>query len=235
MSHPRLLYLINGNTYAPVSRLAERFEDYGLHVERFWASRDQFPQTLDGYAGIVLAGSPHGAYEDIPWIHREHQLIQQAAAQGIPMLGICFGSQILASALCGHDQVFRRSTCEIGYIAHRLTPAAAYDPITANLRDGVVMFTWHNDEVRADHADMQILASTPLCPNQVWKWCRGPAWGIQGHIEVGIDIAAAWIEESRDVMVSDGADVDALIASAVDQTMPQTMLTNFAHYIIARK
>jgi GMP synthase (glutamine-hydrolysing) len=234
MSHPRLLYLINGNTYAPVSRLAERFEDYGLQVERFWASRDEFPDMLAGYAGIVLAGSPHGAYEDILWIHREHELIQQAAVAGIPMLGICFGSQILASALCGRDQVFRRATCEIGYIPHRLTPAAAHDPITANLSNGVVMFTWHNDEVRADHADMQILAATPLCPNQVWKWRHGPAWGIQGHIEVSIDIAAAWIEESRDVMVSDGADVDALIASAVDQSLPQTMLANFAHYIMRK-
>ena len=215
MSNPRLLYLINGNTYAPVSRLAERFEDYGLQVERFWASRDQFPAALTGYAGIVLAGSPHGAYEDIPWIHHEHELIHAAAAQGIPMLGICFGSQILASALCGRDQVFRRLTCEIGYIPHHVSSSAAHDPITADLPDGVVMFTWHNDEVRADHPDMQILAATPLCPNQVWKWRCGPAWGIQGHIEVGIDIAAAWIEESRDVMMSDGADVDALIASEI--------------------
>lgn len=232
MTSARLLYLINGNSFQSSARMDERFETWGLTVERFWASRDQFPVDLTGYAGILLAGSPHGAYEDIPWIHREHELIQTAAALGIPMLGVCFGSQILASALCGRDQVFRRTTCEIGYKPHTVHPAAHTDAIAHELHDGVIMFTWHNDEVRADHPDMQILAHTDLCPNQVWKWRHGAVWGIQGHIEVSHDIARAWIEDSREVMVSDGADVDQLIASAVDQTIPQSMLRNFATYII---
>jgi GMP synthase-like glutamine amidotransferase len=231
MTHPRLLYLINGPTYAPLSKLDTRFEDWGLQVERFWAYSNEFPTSLDGYAGIVIAGSPHGAYEDIPWIHREHELIQDAAQRGIPMLGICFGSQILASALCGRDQVFRRSSCEIGYIPHIVHPAAHTDPIASELADGVTMFTWHNDEVKANHPDMTILASTPLCPNQVWRWRDQPVWGIQGHLEIPLALAPAWIEDCRDVMVSDGADVDALIASAVDQTPAQSMLRRFATYI----
>jgi GMP synthase-like glutamine amidotransferase len=93
------------------------------------------------------------------------------------------------------------------------------------------MFTWHNDEVKADHSDMTILASTPLCPNQVWRWRDQPVWGIQGHLEIPLALAPMWIEDCRDVMVSDGADVDALIASAVDQTPAQSMLRRFATYI----
>jgi GMP synthase-like glutamine amidotransferase len=147
------------------------------------------------------------------------------------MLGICFGSQILASALCGRDQVFRRSSCEIGYIPHIVHPAAHTDPIASELADGVTMFTWHNDEVKANHPDMTILASTPLCPNQVWRWRNQPVWGIQGHLEIPLALAPAWIEDCRDVMVNDGADVDALIASAVDQTPAQSMLRRFATYI----
>ena len=231
MTHPRLLYLINGPTYTPLSQLDTRFEGWGLQVERYWAYSNEFPASLDGYAGIVIAGSPHGAYEDIPWIHREHTLIQDAAQRGIPMLGICFGSQILASALCGRDQVFRRSSCEIGYIPHIVHPAAHSDPIASELADGVTMFTWHNDEVKANHPDMTILASTPLCPNQVWRWRDQPVWGIQGHLEIPLALAPTWIEDCRDVMVNDGADVDQLIASAVDQTPAQSMLRRFATYI----
>jgi GMP synthase-like glutamine amidotransferase len=78
---------------------------------------------------------------------------------------------------------------------------------------------------------MTILASTPLCPNQVWRWRDQPVWGIQGHLEIPLALAPAWIEDCRDVMVSDGADVDALIASAVDQTPAQSMLRRFATYI----
>ena len=71
--------------------------------------------------------------------------------------------------------------------AHHVHAAAQHDPIASELSDGVVMFTWHNDEVKADHPDMTILASTPLCPNQVWRWRDQPVWGIQGHLEIPLD------------------------------------------------
>src|SRR5260370_33995544 len=104
----RLLYLANGPTKISVARLDERFASQGLDVDVRWAYQGEFPDDLSDYAGIFLSGSPHGAYEDVPFIHREHELIQSAARREIPMLGICFGSQILGSALCGRDQVFRR-------------------------------------------------------------------------------------------------------------------------------
>ena len=115
MPDAHLLYLGNGRTFQSVAKLDDRFEGWGLTVNRFWAFDGQFPDTLDVFDGIFISGSPHGAYEDIPFIKREHDLIQDAAERGIPMLGICFGSQILASALCGRDQVYRRAHCEIGY------------------------------------------------------------------------------------------------------------------------
>src|SRR5476651_2261246 len=137
-----------------IAKLDDRFEHWGLSVDRYWAYGNEFPDGLSGFDGIFLSGSPHGAYEDIPFIQREHQLISQAAALGIPMLGVCFGSQILASALCGRDQVFRRSACEIGNKWLQATPAAADDPIAAGIVPQVYMFVWHNDEVRAGHPDM---------------------------------------------------------------------------------
>jgi len=211
-----------------VARLDDRFESWGLAVERAWSFNGEFPDTLDGYAGIFLSGSPHGAYEDIPFIHREHALIQDAAARGIPMLGICFGSQILASALCGRDQVFRRSTCEIGYKTLPVTGAARDDAVCGALGQGVHMFVWHNDEVRAGHPDMTIIAQSDDCPNQIWRFRDQHVWGIQGHPEITADQAQIWFEENRARMEKDGADVDTLKASADEATDAKTMLTRFA-------
>ncbi len=231
MPTPTLLYLINGPTRKPISQLDDRFAAFGLSVERYWAYNNEFPTDLTRYQGIVLAGSPHGAYEDIPWIQREHQLIQEAAALGIPMLGICFGSQILASALCGRDQVFRRSTCDIGYVPMQVATVAHADPVVGGMPDASPMFVWHNDEVRAGHPDMVILASSADCPNQVWRWRDQPIWGVQGHLEISLVHAPAWFADCREVMISDGADVDALLANAVEQTAAQTILQRFADYI----
>lgn len=233
MPRKRLLYLGNGRKLQSVAKLDERFEGWGLEVERRWAFNGDFPENLDGYDGIFLSGSPHGAYEDIPFIHREHDLIREAAAREIPMLGICFGSQILASALCGRDQVFRRPNCEIGYKDLPVAPDARHDAICADLGDSVHMFVWHNDEVRADHPDMTVLARSDDCPNQIWRWRDRPFWGIQGHPEITETQAPVWFEENRDRMTLDGADVDALKAAADEAAVAKTMLTRFAALVAA--
>ncbi|MCO5731191.1 type 1 glutamine amidotransferase [Rhizobium sp. SSA_523] len=227
----RLLYLGNGRKFQSVAKLDDRFETWGLNVDRYWAYDGQFPASLKGYDGIFLSGSPHGAYEDIPFILKEHELIQEAAELDIPMLGICFGSQILASALCGRDQVFRRTSCEIGYKHLPLTEAARSDQLARDLVDSVYMFVWHNDEVRAGHADMTILASSDDCPNQIWRYRDRPVWGIQGHPEVTKAQAIAWFEENRERMEADGADIDHLKAEAHEAGEAKTMLTRFAELV----
>jgi GMP synthase-like glutamine amidotransferase len=224
----RLLFLSNGLKRVSIARLDKRFAALGFDVDIQWAYAGEFPDQLDGYAGIFLSGSPHGAYEDIPFIHREHDLIRDAAALGIPMLGICFGSQILASALCGRDQVFRRQTCEVGYKWLDVHAAAAVDPVVHTRAPRVHMFVWHNDEVRDGHPDMQVLASSDLCPNQIWRHRTAPAWGIQGHPEVTRAQFHQWSEESRDRLEGDGADIAALNRTADDAMQAKTMLANFA-------
>ena len=233
MTDATLLYLGNGRSFQSVAKLDDHFEGWGLRLDRRWAYDGDFPDTLDGYDGIFLSGSPHGAYEDIPFIHREHDLIRDAADKGIPMLGICFGSQILASALCGRDQVFRRDFCEIGYKDLPVTGAARGDAVAGGLGDSVHMFVWHNDEVRGDHPDMTILASSDLCPNQIWRWRDAPAWGIQGHPEITRAQAPVWFEENRARMEADGADIDDLKAAAHEAAEAKTMLTRFTDYVKA--
>lgn len=231
MTRKRLLYLGNGTQQTSIAKLDERFESWGLTVDRFWAYGGEFPEKLDGYDGIFLSGSPHGAYEDIGWIHREHELIQDAAARDIPMLGICFGHQILASALCGRDQVFRRTSCEIGYEALAVTEAAKTDALAQDWGDTVRMFVWHNDEVRGGHPDMVILATSGDCPNHVWRHRTARAWGIQGHPEITLSQAPLWFEQNRETMLKDGGDVDAFIAGAEAALEAKSMITRFAELV----
>ncbi len=225
--HVRLLYLQNGPSRTTVSGLETRFAAAGFDVAMVWAYGGEDPGDLRAYDACFVSGSPHGAYEDIDWINREHDWLRTLAEQGSPMLGICFGSQILASALCGRDQVFRRPTCEVGYMDLDVTAAARKDLLARDLGETVHMFVWHNDEVRAAHPDMVVLATSPDCPNHVWRHARHPAWGIQGHPEVSAAQAQGWFESSRARLEADGADVARLKRAARDAVEADTMLVNF--------
>ena len=235
MAAKRLLYLQNGPSRQSATRLDSRFEAFGLEVERRWAYDGDFPEELSGYDGIFLSGSPHGAYEDIPFIHREHELIASAAESGIPMLGVCFGHQILASALCGRDQVFRRSTCDVGYKRLDATTAAFDDEVAGGIYPKLEMFVWHNDEVRPDHPDLRILATSDDCPSQIFRYRDLPIWGIQGHPEVTLEASRAWFEEHRQSLEADGVDVDELHRAATEPREAQTMLRRFADVVGAGK
>ena len=216
-----------------MARLEERFEACGLTLDLRWAFNNDFPDALDDYCGVFLSGSPRAAYEDIGFIHREHELITEAAQCGLPMLGICFGSQILASALCGRDQVFRRPQCEVGYRALELSSMAAADPLMDVLGSTVRMFVWHNDEVRAGHPEMRILARSDECPNQIWRFRDLPVWGIQGHPEVDRKQALHWFELIRPRLEADGAVIAKLVADADDAAEAKTMLHAFARLCLA--
>ena len=226
----RLLFLQNGPRRATVSKLEQRFADAGFEVDFKFAYGGEFPESLDDYEACFLSGSPHGAYEDIPWIHREHALIEELAERGVPTLGICFGSQILGSALCGRDQVFRRQRCEVGWMALDLASESSRDALTSGLERSVHMFVWHNDEVRDGHRDMRILAASPDCPNHVWRYRDLPIWGIQGHPEVNAAQARVWFEDSRKRLEADGADVDALKRDASDGVEAKRLISNFIEH-----
>jgi GMP synthase-like glutamine amidotransferase len=95
---PRLAYLDNGRQPDRDSGLPEFFRAAGMQVETFRAYDEVFPDDPGAFDGILLSGSAHGAYDDVPFIHKEHDFINRAAEAGTPMLGLCFGSQILGSA-----------------------------------------------------------------------------------------------------------------------------------------
>ena len=223
----RLAYLENGPRRDDTSGLPERLSSTGVEVVRFWAFQNEYPANPEEYSGFILSGSPLSAYDDLPFINRQHDFIRELADKKIPTLGLCFGSQILASALCGRDQVFRRTTCEVGYTDLTLTPKAQADVLMRGAGSPVDMFVWHNDEVRPTHPDMNILAHSAACPNHIWRYRDLPIWGIQGHPEVTRENAALWFEKSREALSKDGADVNKLITEARDSNGGLSMLTNF--------
>jgi GMP synthase (glutamine-hydrolysing) len=228
---PRVLYLENSPGSDSSTGVANRLRAMSVDVTIAHAYDGEFPAELSAYDAVYLTGSPHGAYDDLPWIHREHEVIREVESLGVPMLGVCFGSEILASALCGRDEVFRRPTCEVGYVSLPLTTDAAEDPLLRGVPSPIRMFVWHNDEIRAEHPRMRILATSHDCPNHVWRYGDNAVWGIQGHPEVTRAVAPAWLEKNRATLERDGADVESLVRDRGADDAVELILPNFVEVV----
>ena len=155
----------------------------------------------------------------------------RASKKDIPMLGICFGQQILASALCGREQVFRREKCEVGYKWLKTTNHILNDDISSHLGESVFMFVWHNDEVSPDHPDLRIIAYSDDCPNHIFRYKDKPIWGIQGHPEITLEESKNWFKENHEDLEKDGARINDLLRDVNEAIPAKMMIERFAKLI----
>jgi GMP synthase (glutamine-hydrolysing) len=171
---------------------------------------------LDGlragdFAGIVpLGGSMQSWDEDrLPFLGRERELLREAVDEGVPVLGICLGGQILARALGAEAYPSERP--ERGWLTIEATPEAAGDPLLAHLREPVGVYQWHLDVFDLPDGAVR-LARSDLSPNQAFRYGER-AWGLQFHPEVDAPIFAGWMENYADAPAAVGLDRAALEAA----------------------
>jgi len=158
---------------------------------------DRVPDPRD-YQLIVSLGSEFAAFDDsIPFIRRETELLRQAAAADVPVLGLCFGGQLMARALGG--QSFRADRSEIGWL-----PVRTNDPEL--IAEGP-WFQWHFDTFTLPPG-ARLLAETDVGPQ---AYVIGRSLGLQFHPEVTPEIMDAWVQSYRHELDADGVDPDALL------------------------
>ena len=156
------------------------------------------------YSVIVSLGSEFAAFDDsIPWIEKEQQLLLEATRAGVPVLGICFGGQLLARALGGRS--FRSESAEIGWL-----PVRSRDQ--ALISEGP-WFQWHFDSFTAPPG-ARLIANSVAGPQ---AYTIGRSLGVQFHPEVTPQIMDAWVTAYRHELDQEGVDPDRLLEETFDR------------------
>ena len=126
--------------------LAEAQVDY--RYVRGYAG-EPVPETLDGASGLIVLGGPMGVrdVDTLPYLADELALIERTLAAGLPILGICLGSQLLALAL--GSQVGRGRRPEIGWHPITLTAAAADDPLCHGIASAASVISLARRQLRS--------------------------------------------------------------------------------------
>ncbi|SFO83438.1 type 1 glutamine amidotransferase [Tranquillimonas alkanivorans] len=139
------------DTLGDYPSMFERLLDgHGLTFTTWPVLDNVFPPDIDAAEGWLITGSKHGAYEDHAWIPPLEDFIRQAHAARRPMVGVCFGHQIIAQALGGKVEKFPG-----GWAVGR----RPYD------FDGKMLHlnAWHQDQVTELPEGARVLASNDFC------------------------------------------------------------------------
>jgi len=141
----------------------------GFTFETFSVVDGILPDTPDQCEGWLITGSKHGAYEDHPWIAPLEALIREIYAKEVPLVGICFGHQIIAQALGGKVEKFKD-----GWAIGRQTYDWDGEVISLN--------AWHKDQVVQRPADATPIACNDFCENAALVYGKR-AFTVQAHPE----------------------------------------------------
>lgn len=184
------------------------------------------PPTADGFAGLVFMGGPMSVNDDLPWIPPALQLIRDAVARGVPVLGHCLGSQLMSKALGG--QVTQNPLKEIGWgvVRVRDTSEARRWFGEAGAFDA---FHWHG-ETWSLPPGAELLADSEACPHQAFA--LGPHLGMQFHVEMTEAYVRSWCEGGRREIESSHSPAVQPVATILEQ-MPKKLpaMTDMARRI----
>lgn len=143
------------------------------------------------FDGVLVMGGPMGAYEeaDHPWLVPEKELVREAVEDGRPVLGVCLGVQVLASAL-GADVAPMDDGAEVGLLPVELTEEGRRHPLFAGMPEPLVSLQWHGDSFDLPEG-ATLLASSPHAPHQAFQ-AGDAGYGVQFHLEVTPEMAGEW-------------------------------------------
>ena len=191
--------------------------------------KGEMPPDFDMIAGIVITGSHDSVTDRADWSEKTANWLLKAVKREIPILGICFGHQILAYAL-GGKVGSPPGGPEFGTVPVSLTPASMKDPVLGNLPRTVEAQTSHYQSVLDLPPEATLLAFSEKDPHSAVRY-GACVWGVQFHPEFDAGIAAAYIHECSEIIEKFNYNSAALLDSCKDTDTGGIILRRFAKFV----
>lgn len=191
------------------------------------------PADATAYDAVMMTGSPLSVTQLAPWMERAAECMLKAASRGVPVLGVCFGHQLLAHAYGGRV-VRNRNGREIGTVEVTLTEAGRRDALFDGLPERFSVQATHEDIVEPAHDGARVLASNANTVAQAVAF-RENVRGVQFHPELQPEAMRAVIQARAERLeaeavargVARGERVPRLLAGLAPTPAGRRILQNF--------
>jgi len=185
------------NSIAPaVYKPVEHWAGFlGIPFASFRAAAGRLPDLGEKFTHLILTGSEASILEREPWVSAEVDFVRDAMSRDIPVLGSCYGHQLLALALRGPAHVRRALRPEIGWFPIEVHSGGGL----LGKRGTIYAFSSHFDEVVGLDEDFRVLASTADCAVQAFELKGRPVWGIQFHPEISVPAGREYLRNLVDL------------------------------------
>ncbi|MEM7408379.1 MAG: gamma-glutamyl-gamma-aminobutyrate hydrolase family protein [Pseudomonadota bacterium] len=240
-------------TGRPPEEFGDSFPDYPRAFElllsssapdwRFgaYAALDgELPESPDACDAWLVTGSKYGAYDDEPWIERLEAFLREAYAARAPLVGICFGHQLLAQALGGRV-VKSEKGWGVGVHEYAIEHQADWMQSETRAPSRFAIQAFHQDQVVALPPDAKVIATSAFCPNALLAYAhtnrRYAALSFQGHPEFAEDYVRALLESRRGNVVPEAVADAALsgVSSSIDQALSARWIAEFIRRSVAER
>lgn len=197
--------------------------------DRPWTSvrapYEPLPSTLTPYEALIISGSAATVSPPPAWASELMDLVRGAREANMPVLGICFGHQLLAAAVAGPTATGLAPRPEVGWTPVQIL---ADDPLLEGVSEVFTAFVSHADEVHPTPPGLHVLARSSGCEVQAIRVPGARMWGVQFHPEMPLDVCVSLVHWRAESAPELRLDIPAILADARDSSdLARAIFANF--------
>lgn len=184
--------------------------------------------SREGYAGVLITGSQSMVTERLDWSERSAAWLREAAHAGMPLLGICYGHQLIAHAL-GGEVAYNPVGREIGTVRVERLDEAASDPLFGGHPPAFDAHATHMQSVVRMPDGAVRLARSERDGCHAFRW-RDRVWGVQFHPEFSTAMMRGYIAVRREKLLHEGIDRHAVERTVTAAPHARSVLRRFVRH-----